>query len=84
MSSAGTSKYVKSLAELVGATYGLAFLGLLLADGFDLTNLSALKAAAVASVPAGLSVVYGALARFVGNFNSATAVDTREGAPFGR
>ena len=72
-------KYAKSLLELVLATYAFSFLGLLLADGFDLTNISALKAAAVASVPSALSVVYGALARLVGNFGSALAVDTRDG-----
>lgn len=72
-------KYAKSLAELVLATYAFTFLGLLLADGFDLTSISAVKAAAVASVPSALSVVYGALARIVGNFNSALAVDTRDG-----
>lgn len=72
-------KYAKSLLELVLATYAFTFLGLLLADGFDLTSVSALKAAAIASVPSGLSVVYGALARLVGDWNSAHAVDTRDG-----
>lgn len=72
-------KYAKSLAELVLATYAFSFLGLVLADGFDLANVSALKAAGVAAVPSALSVVYGALARVVGNFNSALAVDTRDG-----
>lgn len=64
-------KYTKSLLELVLATYAFTFLGLLLADGFDLTSISAVKAAAVASVPSALSVVYGALARFVGSFDTA-------------
>lgn len=73
------SKYLKSLAELTAATYGTAFLGLLLATGFDITDLSAVKSAGVAAIPAGLAVVYGALARFVGSFNSALAVDTRDG-----
>lgn len=74
-----TVKYAKSLAELVLATYAFSFLGLILADGFNLADVSALKAAAVAAVPSALSVVYGALARIVGNFNSALAVDTRDG-----
>ena len=73
-------KYLKSLAELTGATYAASFLGLLLANGFDLTDIGAVKAAAVAAVPAGLAVVYGALARFVGNYQSALAVDTRRDA----
>jgi hypothetical protein len=71
-------KYAKSLLELVLATYAFTFLGLLLADGFDLTDVSALKAAAVAAVPSALAVVYGALSRLIGNFNSALAVDTRD------
>ena len=65
-------KYAKSLAELVVATYLFSFLGLLLADNFDLTSISALKAAAIASVPSALSVVYGALARLIGSFDSPT------------
>ena len=71
--------YLKSLVELVLATYAFSFLGLVLADGFDLTSISGLKAAAVSAVPSALAVVYGALARVVGNFNSALAVDTRDG-----
>ncbi len=71
------SKYIKSLAELTGATYASSFLGLLLASGFDLTDISTVKAAAVAAVPAALAVIYGALAQFVGNRDSAVAVDTR-------
>jgi len=72
--------YVKSLAEQTVATYGVAFLGLLLAAGFDLTDLSSLKAAGIAAVPAGLRVIYGALAGFVGNPGSASVVDTRDGS----
>lgn len=71
-------QYVKSLIELVLATYAFTFLGLVLANDFDLTDVSALKAAAVASLPAALAVVYGALARLIGNYNSALTVDTRE------
>lgn len=69
--------YLKSLAELTLLTYLVTFLGLLTANGFDLTNLGAVKAAAVASIPAAMAVVYGALARLIGNYNSALAVDTR-------
>ena len=72
--------YVKSLVEQTAATYALAFLGLLLANGFDLTDLGAVKVAAIASVPAALRVVYGALAGFVGNPGSASFVDTRDGS----
>lgn len=72
--------YLKSQLELVVATYVLSLLGTLTAAGFDLTDVSAVKAAALAAVPAALSVVYGLLARFVGNYNSALAVDTRDHA----
>lgn len=71
-------KYAKSLAELVVLTYVVGFLGLLTANGFDLTDLSAVKAASVAAVPTALAVVYGALARLLGNANSALVVDTRD------
>ncbi|AKA61766.1 hypothetical protein SEA_MAIH_28 [Streptomyces phage Maih] len=71
-------KYLKSLLELTLLTYAVTFLGLLTADGFDLLNLGAVKSAAAASLPTALAVVYGALARLLGNFNSAMAVDTRE------
>jgi len=70
--------YLKSLLELALLTFAVTFLGLITADGFDLLNLGAVKAAATASLPAALAVVYGALARLLGNFNSALAVDTRD------
>lgn len=70
-------RYWKSLAELVGLTYAVTFLGLVTSAGFDLTDLSTLKAAAAASIPAALSVVYGALAKLLGNRDSALVVDTR-------
>lgn len=70
-------KYLADLTERTAASWGLGFLGLLLANGFDLTDLSALKAASVAAVPAALQVVYGALAGFVGNPDTAGLTDTR-------
>ena len=57
--------YAKDFLERVTASYGLAFVGLLLANGFDFTDLTAVKAAGLAAVPAGLQVVYSALALFV-------------------
>lgn len=72
------TKYLKSLLELALLTYAVAFLGLITADGFDLLSLGAVKAAATAALPTALAVVYGALARLLGNFNSALAVDTRD------
>ncbi|MBO1414256.1 holin [Streptomyces sp. FH025] len=64
-------KFTIDLAERTVATYAAAFLGLLLANGFDLTSITALKAAAVAALPAALTVVKGAVATFVGDPKSA-------------
>lgn len=69
--------YLKSLGELVLVTFLFSFLGLLTADGFDLLNVSALKAAAVSSLPSVAAVLYGAVARWKGDLNSALVVDTR-------
>lgn len=59
------------LAERTVATYVVALLGLLAADGFDLTSLGALKAAGVAALPAALTVVKSAAASLVGDPTSA-------------
>lgn len=70
--------YLKSLAELVVLTYAVTLLGLLTANGFDITDLAAVKAAAVAALPSVLVLLYGVLARLLGNVNSALVVDTRD------
>ncbi|MFJ7907374.1 holin [Kitasatospora sp. NPDC096204] len=64
-------KFILDLVERTVTTYAAAFLGLLLADKFDLTSMGALKAAAVAALPAALSVVKGAVATRVGDPASA-------------
>jgi len=61
------SRLLLDTLERVVGTYAVAFLGLPLADGFDHTSLGAGKAAAVAAIPAGLSVVKAALGAFVGD-----------------
>ncbi|WP_329423974.1 holin [Streptomyces sp. NBC_01268] len=61
------SRLVLDTVERVVGTYAVAFLGLLLADGFDLTNLSSLKAAAIAAIPAGLSVLKAAVGSLIGD-----------------
>ncbi|MER8233463.1 holin [Streptomyces sp. NPDC094049] len=53
--------------ERTVGTYAVAFLGLLLADGVDLTSLGAVKAAAVAAVPAALSVLKAAIGSLIGD-----------------
>lgn len=70
--------YLKALLELVVLTYLAGFLGLVSADGFDVTSLGAWKAAAVAAFPPVLVVLYGVFARLKGNYQSPLAVDTRD------
>ena len=70
--------YFKALLELVVLTYAVSVLGLVTADGFDVTSLSAWKTAAVAGIPAVLAAVYGTVARVAGNRRSPLAVDTRD------
>lgn len=60
-------KLLIDVVERTVAAYATTFLGLLLATGFDLTNLSAVKAAAIASIPAALSIVKGVVGAMFGN-----------------
>ncbi|UQI44691.1 holin [Streptomyces sp. HU2014] len=64
-------KVLIDVLERTLAAYLTTFLGLLLADGFDLTDVSALKAAAIAAVPAALSVIKGAIGTRFGDRTSA-------------
>ncbi|MFF7730069.1 holin [Streptomyces sp. NPDC008001] len=64
-------KVLLDILERTAAAYVTTFLGLLLADGFDLTDVSALKAAAIAALPAALSVIKGAIGTRIGEKNSA-------------
>lgn len=61
------SRLVLDTLERTAAAYLTTLLGLLLADGVDLTNLGTLKAAALAAIPAGLSVVKAAVGAFLGD-----------------
>ncbi|MFJ8163806.1 holin [Streptomyces sp. NPDC096136] len=64
-------RLIADIVERTIATYAATFLGLLLADGFDLTSLGALRAASIAALPAALSVVKGALGPLVGDSGTA-------------
>jgi Putative lactococcus lactis phage r1t holin len=64
-------KVLIDILERTLAAYLTTFLGLLIADGFDLTNVSALKAAAIAALPAALSVIKGAIGARFGDRTSA-------------
>jgi hypothetical protein len=70
-----TKRYIRDLVERVGSTYAQAFLGLLLASGVGVDgvlDLSTIKKAAIAAIPAALSLVKGLLARGVGDKESAS------------
>ena len=73
------NRYLLELAERTGAVYAVSFLGTLTTNGFDLTDVSALRAAAIAAVPAGLMVVYGALATFIGDWSPALLPSRKSG-----
>jgi hypothetical protein len=64
-------RFFADLAERAVLTYVEAFLGLLLATGFNLADLSALNAAAIAAIPAALVVVKAGIGTLIGD--SATA-----------
>jgi hypothetical protein len=67
--------FILDLAERTVATYLQAFIGLLLAG--QVTGLSTIEAAAIAAIPAGLAVIKGALARFVGDPASASLLPAK-------
>jgi len=70
-----TKRYLRDLAERVLSTYAQAFIGLLLASGFGVDgvlDLSSLRKAAIAAIPAALSLAKGLLARTVGDEESAS------------
>lgn len=69
-----SNTFTVDLAERVLASYFFTLIALLLADGFDFTNVTALKAAALAAIPAALSVIKGFIARSIGDPNSASLV----------
>lgn len=64
-------QFILDLAERTAATYVQAFLGLMLADGFDLLSIGELESAALAAIPAALAVVKSGVATFVGDPASA-------------
>lgn len=72
------SKFLKATAELAVLTYVATFLGLSVADGFDILSLAAWKTAATSAFTPVLVVLYGTFARLKGDWNSPLAVDIRE------
>lgn len=77
-------RYLLDLAERTAATYFEALLGLLLASGFgvaQITDLSFWTKAAVAAIPAALAVLKSGLARFVGSPNTAALLPAEADTP---
>ncbi|MEU5427045.1 holin [Streptomyces olivoreticuli] len=74
-----SKKVLIDILERTLAAYVTTFLGLLIADGFDLTSVSALKAAAIAALPAALSVIKGAIGSRFGDQSSAAWLPGRGG-----
>jgi hypothetical protein len=72
-----TKKFLADLAERAASTYAQAFLGLELAAGTDLLNVGGIKVAAIAALPAALSVIKSALAGQTGD-KSASLVRLEE------
>ena len=66
--------FIKDLVERTVATYAQAFLGLLLASWSDAIDVSTLRAAAVAAIPAALAVVKGFAAKSIGDPDSAALI----------
>ncbi|MFF4157987.1 holin [Streptomyces sp. NPDC001678] len=71
-------KVLLDIAERTLAAYVTTFLGIVIADGFDLTSISALKAAAIAALPAALSVIKGAIGSRFGDKSSAAWLPERD------
>ncbi|MFC1415419.1 hypothetical protein [Streptacidiphilus cavernicola] len=67
------------VVERAAATYLETFLGLLLASG--VLDVSALKAAAVAAVPAALSVIKSAVSVLLTGSGAALQLRTEKGSP---
>lgn len=69
------NNYLIDLTERVLASYVYSFVTLMLTNTIDMTNLDALKVAAISCIPAALAVIKGSLARFVGNPDTASLTD---------
>lgn len=66
------TRQLLDIAERTVATYLQALLGLIVAGGLDLTNLSTLKAAAIAAIPAAFAVLKGAVGALLGDPRTAS------------
>lgn len=72
-------RWLMDMLERTLATYAVTLLGLVTADGFDLTDVGAAKAAAIAALPAALTVIKSGVAVFVGDPASAAFLPRERG-----
>ncbi len=70
-----TRAFLVDAAERVLVTYLEAFFALLITDGLELTDLGALKLAAIAAIPAGLAALKAVIASAIGSPTSASLVE---------
>lgn len=68
-----TKKFVVDLVERTASTYVEVLIGLLIASKVTL-DISVLKTSAIAAIPAALAVLKGALAKKVGDSDTAAVV----------
>lgn len=73
--------FLVDLVERTAATYVEAGAGLLLADTTHLLSLGSLRVAAVAALPAALTVVKGALAGSLGSTSTASVLPAKTAPP---
>jgi hypothetical protein len=76
-------RFFLDLFERALFTYVETLLGLLIATGTDVLDLSKAKAAAIAAIPAGLSVVKSGLSSMVGTPGTASALPKGAEPPSG-
>lgn len=69
------NSYTRDLIERTAAAYALALVVILIGEDFDFTDFVAWKNAGLAAIPAGLQVIYSALAFFVGSPKTAGLTD---------
>ncbi|KPI15649.1 hypothetical protein OK074_2094 [Actinobacteria bacterium OK074] len=73
LTSTSAPKLLADIAERVVLTYAEAFLGLLLASATtDIVTLSTLESASIAAIPAGLTVLKGAIGALLGRAGTAS------------
>jgi hypothetical protein len=74
-----TPAYWRDLGERVATTYGVSVIGMLAAHGANLLAVSSLRSAALAAIPACVSVVLGLMGAKVGAPGTASLLPAPKG-----